>query len=129
MEQTGHSAPTTRLPSGLAISGDLTGGEDIEIDGRFDGQITVAEHHVEIAASASVRARIVARSVTIRGTVEGSIVAAERVDIQPTATVRGHITAPVLSLLEGARFTGSVDPTRTEAAMRVAQYRQKQGNG
>ena len=117
--------PETRLPVGLSISADLTSNEDITVEGQFEGQITVPDHHVEIGASALVRARIVARAVTIHGTLDGTVVAAERVDVERTASVRGHLTTPSLALFEGARFTGTVDPARTEAAMRVAAYRQK----
>jgi cytoskeletal protein CcmA (bactofilin family) len=118
--------PETRLPAGLTISADLTSEEDITVEGQFDGQITVPDHHVEIGASAMVRAKIVARAVTIHGTVDGTVVAGERVDVERTASFRGHVTTPSLSLFEGATFNGTVDPARTEAAMRVAAYRQKQ---
>ena len=100
--------------------------EDIAVEGTFDGEITVPDHHVEISASANVRAKIVARTVTVYGSLDGTIVAGERVDVERTATFRGHVTTPSLALFEGARFNGTVDPARTEAAMRVAAYRQKQ---
>jgi cytoskeletal protein CcmA (bactofilin family) len=130
MESTGRPSVTiTSLPSGVALTGDLTATEDITVDGRLEGQITVPDHHVEVGTSAIVRAKITARLVTIRGTVEGTVVASERVELTPTASVRAHLTTPSLSLHDGATFTGSVDPTRTEAAMQVAKYRQKQGNG
>ena len=118
--------PETRLPAGLSVSADLTSNEDITVEGRFEGEITVPDHHVEISASARVRAKIVARAVTIHGTLDGTVVAAERVDLERTASVRGHLTTPSLALFEGAKFNGTVDPARTEAAMRVAAYRQKQ---
>ena len=118
--------PETRLPAGLTISADLRSSEDIAVEGAFDGEITVPDHHVEIGLSATVRGRIVARTVTIYGTLDGTIVAGERVDIERTAIFRGHVTTPSLALFEGARFNGTVDPARTEAAMRVAAYRQKQ---
>ena len=118
--------PETRLPAGLTISADLTSSEDITVEGHFEGLINVPDHHVEIGASALVRARIVARAVTIHGTLDGSIVAAERVDVERTASFRGHLTTPSLALFEGATFNGTVDPVKTEAAMRVAAYRQRQ---
>ena len=117
--------PETRLPAGLTVSADLTSSEDIAVEGSFDGEITVPDHHVEIAASARVRARIVARAVTLHGTLDGTIIAGERVDVERTASFSGHVTTPSLSLYEGATFNGTVDPARTEAAMRVAAYRQK----
>ena len=120
--------PETRLAAGLSITADLTSNEDITVEGRFDGQITAADHHVEIGAAAMVKARIVARAVTIHGTLDGTVVAAERVDVERTASVRGHLTTPAFALFEGAQFNGTVDPARTEAALRVAAYRLKQAN-
>jgi cytoskeletal protein CcmA (bactofilin family) len=116
----------TRLPAGLTVSADLTSSEDITVEGRFDGVITMPDHHVEIGASARVRAKIVARAVTIHGNLDGTIIAGERVEVERTASFSGHMTTPSLALFEGATFNGTVDPARTEVAMRVAAYRQKQ---
>ncbi len=117
--------PETCLPAGLSISADLSSEEDIIVDGVFDGQIMVPGHRVEIGASATVRARIVARAVTVHGTLEGSVVAAELIELERTASVRGHLTTPSLALFEGATFNGTVDAARAEAAMTVAKYRQR----
>jgi cytoskeletal protein CcmA (bactofilin family) len=110
----------------LAISGDLSATEDVAIRGHFDGQISVPDHHLSIEATASVKAKIVARSVTIGGAVEGTIFAAERVWLMATAKVRGHVTTPAITLADGAQFTGTVDPERSESATHVARYRAKQ---
>jgi cytoskeletal protein CcmA (bactofilin family) len=111
---------------GLSIAGDLSATEDVAIRGHFDGQISVPGHHLSIEATASVKARIVARSVTIGGAVEGNIFAAERVWLMATARVRGHLTTPAISLADGAEFTGTVDPEKSESGMHVARYRAKQ---
>lgn len=114
------------LSARLSITGDLSADEDVAIRGRFEGQIYLPDHHLSIEASASVTAKIVARSVTIGGAVEGTIVAKERVWVMATARVRGHLTTPAITLAEGAQFTGSVHPDRTESAMHVARYRARQ---
>ena len=114
----------TRLPSGLSVTGDVQAHEDINIDGRLDGQLNAPDHHLDVRLGAVVRAKIVAATVTIAGTVDGTVAAA-RVLIEPTANVRGHIVTAALTLREGAQFNGTVDPARSEAAMRVAKYRQK----
>lgn len=116
----------TRFPAGLVIAGDLHSEEDIAIDGRVDGQLHVPNHHLEVAAGASVRAKIVAGTVRIAGSVDGTVVASGRVIIESSASVRGHVVTPALTLREGAQFNGTVDPTRSEAAVQVARYRQKQ---
>ena len=114
----------TRLPAGLSVTGDVHAHEDINIDGQLDGQLSAPDHHLDVRLGAVVRAKIVAASVTIAGTVDGTVAAA-RVLIEPTANVRGHLVTPALTLREGAQFTGTVDPARSEAAMHVAKYRQK----
>ena len=107
------------------MSGELIAAEDVVIAGRVDGQITLRDHHLTIERAAFVRARVVARAVTIHGVVEGSIRAGERVDVLPGASVRGHVTAPTVVLVDGAQFNGTIDPDKSEPAMLVARYRER----
>jgi cytoskeletal protein CcmA (bactofilin family) len=117
----------SRLPAGLALTGELTSSADLLIDGTLEGQITVPERQVTINLGARVKARVLARVVTIAGRFEGSVTATERVEIEHTAHVQAHVQSPSVVLMDGAKFQGSMDPNRTEAAMLVARYRQKQG--
>jgi cytoskeletal protein CcmA (bactofilin family) len=116
----------SRLPAGLTLTGELSSKADLLIDGTLDGLITVPEQQVTINLGAKVKARILARVVTIAGRFEGSVTATERVEIEHTAHVQGHVQSPSVLLMDGARFQGSMDPNRSEAAMLVARYRQKQ---
>ena len=115
-----------RLPAGLTITGDLTSDQDLTIDGAYDGQINLDDQHLTVGASAKVKGRIVARAVTVAGNVDGNIIATGSVSLLPSSVVRGHLQTPSIVMLDGARFDGTVDPSRTEAAMHVAKYRQKQ---
>jgi cytoskeletal protein CcmA (bactofilin family) len=117
----------SRLPAGLTLTGELSSKADLLIDGTLDGLITVPEQQVTINLGAKVKARILARVVTIAGKFEGSVTATERVEIEHTAYVQGHVQSPSVVLMDGAKFQGSMDPNRSEAAMLVARYRQKQG--
>jgi cytoskeletal protein CcmA (bactofilin family) len=116
----------SRLPAGLTLTGELSSKADLLIDGTLDGLITVPEQQVTINLGAKVKARILARVVTIAGRFEGSVTATERVEIEHTAHVQGHVQSPSVLLMDGAKFQGSMDPNRSEAAMLVARYRQKQ---
>jgi Integral membrane protein CcmA involved in cell shape determination len=123
-----HSTPASEILSpSLSITGELAASEDVTIRGRFEGQLHLPGHHLSVEATAAVKAKIVARAVTIYGAVEGTILAAERVELMSGARVRGHVTTPAIVLAEGAHFTGSVDPQRTESAMHVARYRANRG--
>jgi len=125
MDHPVRSVAENRLPAGISISGDLSSDEDITVDGSFEGQISAPDHHVRISPSAVIHAKVIARVVTIQGTVDGTVVAAERITVECSASVRGHLTAPSLKMIEGAVFTGTVHPAGTEAAVHVAKYRQK----
>ena len=115
----------TRVPAGLSIIGEIHTQEDLEIHGRIDGQINAPDRHLDVRPGANVRARVIAGSVSISGAVDGTIVASERVVMEASANVRGHVVTPALTLREGAQLNGTVDPERTQAAMHVAKYRQK----
>ena len=119
----------TRIPSALPLTAASRPEEDSIIDGRVDGK-----HHScpittsLIGLSAREGPPVVARAVTISGSVDGNILARERIDPPPSAFVRGPPARPRrFTVQDGARFTGTVDPHKTEAAMQVARYRQRRG--
>ena len=116
----------TRVGAGLSIIGEIHAQEDLEIAGRIDGQLTIPEHHLDVRPGAIVKARVVATTVAIAGTVDGTVAATDSIVIEPSANVRGHLMTPSITLRDGAHFNGTVDPARTEAAVHVAKYRQKQ---
>jgi cytoskeletal protein CcmA (bactofilin family) len=127
MDSNSRAEAPSRLPAGLAVTGELTSEYDLAIDGTFSGQITLPEQQLTVSASATVNAKVIARSVVISGRAEGNITATERVTLDSTAVVRAHLQTPSIAMREGAQFTGTVDPSRTEAAVQVAKYRQRQG--
>ena len=116
----------SRLPAGLTVTGELTTSQDLTIDGVYDGHINMNDQHLTVGASARVSGRIVARAVTVAGSIEGNVIATGSISLLPSSVVRGHLQTPSIVMLDGARFDGTVDPSRTEAAMHVAKYRQKQ---
>ena len=120
-----RSSMIARIPAAALILGGVEAAEDLIVEGQVTGHITVPDHHVAITSSAVIAARIIARSVTISGAVEGNILARERIELLPGSWVRGHLMTPTLLMVDGATFTGSVDPERTEAALLVAKYRQR----
>ena len=90
------------------ITGDVTAREDVTIEGQVTGTLVLADYVLTIAETATVTAPIVARIVTIGGTVTGSVVARERVTIQGTGSLVGDVIAPNISLVDGAYFRGTV---------------------
>jgi cytoskeletal protein CcmA (bactofilin family) len=93
----------------LQVRGELSGNEDLAIEGRVEGKIALRGFIVTIGQTGEVSAEIQAKSVVVVGLVEGDINADERVEVAATGTVVGNIRAPRVVLLDGSRFKGSID--------------------
>jgi cytoskeletal protein CcmA (bactofilin family) len=107
----------------IAIRGDVDCVEDMLIEGRIDGNIWNEHHAVTVGADAVVKGDIVARVITVRGEVDGTMMASGRVDVMDEARVSGRVVSPRFMLAEGAQFNGTVEPQHLETAMRVARHR------
>jgi cytoskeletal protein CcmA (bactofilin family) len=110
----------------IVVRGEIESGEDLVISGRVDGPIWSEGLAVTVSARGSVLGDIVARDITVMGTVEGTMLATEVVDIRETASVTGRVLTPRIILNEGARFNGQVHPQHLEAALRIARHRREQ---
>lgn len=103
----------------IHINGDLRGEEDLRIEGDVNGTIQLKGNSLTIGKEGRIHADIYAKSIIVDGLVEGDLYGAERVGIRKNAQVRGNITAPRVSLEEGAKFKGSIemDSEAVEAAL------------
>ena len=103
----------------IAIRGDVTGDEDLVIQGRVEGSVDLQQHSVTVGPEGEVRASVVGRIVTVEGLVEGNIQGDEQVILRSSARVEGDIVAPRIVLEDGARFRGGIDmgevATRSQA--------------
>jgi cytoskeletal protein CcmA (bactofilin family) len=93
----------------LHFRGDLSGNEDLAIEGAVEGKIALNGYKVTIGETGRVAAEIHAKSVVVGGLVKGNISADERVEVAATGTVLGDVRAPRVVLVDGARFNGSID--------------------
>lgn len=100
---------------GLSFKGELHAQEDLIVQGRIEGSIKHAGH-LTIGQQGNVKANINAKRITVEGAVEGDLLASEAVNVLATAKVRGNIFSPTVTLVEGARFTGSIDMEGVRAA-------------
>jgi cytoskeletal protein CcmA (bactofilin family) len=103
------SAERATIGRSITIRGDVTGDEDLLIQGCVEGSVDLKQHSVTVGADGEVEASIVGRIVTIEGRVQGDIRAEEQVILRNAAFVQGDITAPRVVLEDGARFRGLVD--------------------
>ncbi len=100
----------------ITIKGELTGNEDLTIEGKVDGKIILKDHNLTIGANGRITAEIAAKTVMVIGEVVGNITADDKVEIAATGSMRGDILAPRVVLADGARFKGSIDMDRKGAA-------------
>jgi cytoskeletal protein CcmA (bactofilin family) len=103
------AAERASIGRSITIKGEVTGDEDLLIQGRVDGSVDLKQHSVTVGPDGEVKASITARVVTVEGRVEGDLSADEQVILRSSATVHGDITAPRVVLEDGARFRGGVD--------------------
>lgn len=99
----------------VSIKGEIRGSEDILVDGQVEGRIDVPEHMLTIGPNARVQADINAKTVIVFGSVIGTVIAEEKVEIRKTASVEGSLTCGCLSVQEGATITGKIETTKRRA--------------
>ena len=97
----------------VVIKGELTGSEDLTIEGHVEGKIELRQNVLTIGPNGKIKAQVFAKSVVILGEVTGNVTASEKVDLRDNGSVDGDIAAPRVAIAEGAHFRGSIDMQRT----------------
>ena len=115
-------AEVAHIGKSVLVKGELSGSEDLYLDGEVEGSIELAGHSMTVGPNGRLRAHINARDVVVHGRVEGNVHGSERVELKKTATVTGDITTPRVVIEEGAFFKGSIDIQR-EGGKSEAQRR------
>jgi cytoskeletal protein CcmA (bactofilin family) len=108
-EPRGERNTNVNIGPSIEIKGELTGNEDLTIDGKVDGKIVLRDHNLTIGKNGRINADIRAKGVTVNGEVTGNITADDRVEIAPTGSVKGDLCAPRVALADGSSFKGSID--------------------
>jgi cytoskeletal protein CcmA (bactofilin family) len=93
----------------IQLDGDLRGQEDLLVEGEVNGTIQLRNNTLTIGTQGKIRAHVFAKEIHVEGVVEGDLYASERITVRRSAQVRGNITAPRVTLEEGARFKGSIE--------------------
>jgi cytoskeletal protein CcmA (bactofilin family) len=106
-----ENAPA-RIGKSVVICGEVKGSEDLIVDGRIEGTVTLTESRLTIGPNASVQADLFARDVLILGAVQGNVVASGRVELRAGCNVEGDIRALRLAIEDNAGFRGKVDLTQ-----------------
>jgi cytoskeletal protein CcmA (bactofilin family) len=93
----------------VVIKGELSGSEDLTIEGHVEGKIELKDHLLTIGPNGRIKAQVFAKTVIVLGEVNGNVSASEKVEIRDGGSVDGDIISPRVAIAEGAHFRGSVD--------------------
>src|SRR5277367_6735091 len=104
---------TARLGSTLHVKGEITGNEDLLIDGSVEGLVQLEDRKLTVGASAKVTADVIAREVVVYGNVKGNLRARDRIEIKKDGSVVGDLTTARISIEDGAYFKGSIEIDKT----------------
>jgi cytoskeletal protein CcmA (bactofilin family) len=107
-------ADIAHIGKSVIIRGELSGSEDLYLDGEVEGSIDLKGHSLTIGPNGRVRANVHAQEVVIHGHVDGSIRGADRVELKKTAVLAGDIFTQRIMIEEGAFFKGAVDIQKPE---------------
>src|ERR1700730_18327292 len=103
------SRGTASISQGIKIKGEITGSEDLLLDGPIEGKVNLANGSLTIGPNRTVKADVVAREGIGRGRVEGNIAGRERVQLWGTGQVIGEVQTQRLAIEEGAVLRGKVE--------------------
>jgi cytoskeletal protein CcmA (bactofilin family) len=102
----------SHLGASLHCQGEISGGEDLRVDGSFEGPIRLEGQNLTVGASAKLTSDIVAREVVVYGSIKGNLRASDRIEIKRDGSVIGDITTARILIEDGAYFKGSIEIDR-----------------
>lgn len=119
---TGKREGMANIGKSISIKGDLTGNEDLAIEGKVEGKVELPNNQLTVGANGIVKAEVSAKSVVVIGRVAGNVKGSERIEIQATGIVEGDVAAPRLVVAEGAVVNGSITMTKQQGAAAAAPH-------
>lgn len=121
--QRGQERNVVNIGKSVIIKGELSGSEDLTIEGQVEGKIELRQNVLTIGANAKIKAQVFAKAVVIFGEIMGNVAATEKVDIRDSGSVDGDIAAPRVAIAEGAHFRGSIDMQRSSTGEQKAEVK------
>jgi len=118
-------AAMANIGKSISIKGDLTGNEDIAIEGTVEGKVDLPNGQLTIGANGTVKGEVHAKGVVVIGRVTGNVNGSERVEIQASGVVQGDVFAPKLVVAEGAQINGSIRMGKPGALQQPSQEARK----
>ena len=106
MSKNVNAGSTSLVSREVLIEGEISGQENLHVDGRIKGVIRLSGD-LFVGAGGSVEAEIDARNIVVQGTLSGKVTARQQLEIQPTGRFNGECTAASIEIREGAVFEGT----------------------
>ena len=103
------------ISQGIRIKGEVTGSEDLFVDGLVDGKLNLANGSLTIGPNGFVKADVNAREVIVRGKIEGKVTGRDKVQLWSTGQVTGEVQTDRLAIEEGALLKGKVEAGKQPA--------------
>ena len=117
----------TNIGRGIAITGMVRSEEPLAIAGKIIGDVVAAEHEVTLEAGSDMDGAVMAKTIVVFGKSNGRLIGRDAVRLRKGSSVEAEILTPHFAMEDGAIFNGRVDPTKVDAAFRVAEHREKEG--
>ena len=119
-----HGKTAAHIGKSVLIRGELSGSEDLYIDGQVEGTIELREHNLTVGPNGRVQANINAKEVIVQGSLKGNVRAVDRVEIRKSGSLVGDLVAARVVIEDGAYFKGSIDIQKGgEAAAKSSEVR------
>jgi cytoskeletal protein CcmA (bactofilin family) len=109
MSTTPASGGFANIGKSVVIKGEISGNEDIYIDGQVEGSIQLLGNSLTVGPNGRVHASVAAKNVTVGGSLEGNIQASERTEMRKSAVVNGDVQTRRIAIEEGAYFKGKLE--------------------
>lgn len=109
-------ADVAHIGKSVVVKGELSGSEDLYLDGEVEGSVELRDHSLIIGPHGRVRANVHARDIVVHGKVEGNCRGTERVELKKSAVLMGDISTQRIVIEDGAFFKGSIDIQKEAAA-------------
>ena len=102
-------ADVGHIGKSVVIRGELTGNEDLYLDGDIEGTIDLRDHKLVIGPNGKIKASITARELVVHGRLEGNVAVTERVELKKSCTLIGDVGTQRIMIEDGAFFKGAID--------------------
>ena len=102
-------ADVANIGKSVLIKGELSGSEDLFLDGEVEGSIDLQDHNLTIGPHGRIRANVKAKDIVIHGKVDGNVHGTDRVELKRSAVLTGDIATQRIVIEDGAFFKGSID--------------------